>query len=73
MKQHCSKYFARRHALDPGLGLNVKTLFSESSHVEYHIKGNGEKNTMRAHILSLHKPSTTAVVSKDQNIWLSCV
>ena len=45
MQQHGSKNCARRHTLEPGgWGQKVKTFFffSESSHVEYQTKGNGE-------------------------------
>ena len=42
MKQHGSKYFARRHTLDPGCGVKrSKHFFAEGSHVAYQIKGNG--------------------------------
>ena len=43
MQQHGSKYFARRHTLDPCGGVKwSKHFFSESSHVAFQIKGNGE-------------------------------
>ena len=55
MQQHGSKYFARRHTLDPGMGLKGQNIFfSESSHVTYQIKGNGMESTLKANILSLH-------------------
>ena len=44
--------------------------FSEGSHVEYQIKGNGRYSSLQAHILSLHTPSTPEVESKGQNIFL---
>ena len=41
MQQHGSKYFARRHTLDPGGGVNrSKFNFFRNSHVAYQIKGN---------------------------------
>ena len=44
MQQHGSKYFARRHTLDPiGVGAKRSKHFfsSESSHVAYQVKGHG--------------------------------
>ena len=42
MQQHDSKYFARRHILDPGIGSkDKKKSFARGSYVTYQIKGNG--------------------------------
>ena len=40
MQQHGSKYFANSHSLDPGVGTKGQTIFTESSHAAYQIKGN---------------------------------
>ena len=40
----------------PGVGLKVKTFFSESCHFAYQINGNGAQSTVQAHIPSLHSP-----------------
>ena len=45
--------------------------FSEHGHVAYQIKGNGDCSNMKAHILSLHTPSTRRVGSKGQYIFSS--
>ena len=40
----------------PVLGPKGQNVIYESSHVAYLIKGNGAKNTIQAHILSLQIP-----------------
>ena len=62
------------HILSPCSGVNrSKHFLSDSSHVEYQIKGDGAKSTTQAHILSLHTSSEPGVGSKCQNIFLKVV
>ena len=52
IEHHSSTCSVFTHTL--GWSQNVKTFFSESSHVAYKIKGNGAYRTTQAHILSLN-------------------
>ena len=62
--------FSSRHTLNPGGGVK-RFFFFESVHVAYQIKGNGAKNTMKEHILSLQTPLTPRLVSKGQIFFFS--
>ena len=68
-QQHGSKYFAHRHALDPGGGVKRSNyIFSESSHVAYQIKADDTGSNMVANILPTDTPLTQGVGSKGQTI-----
>ena len=71
MQQHANTYSVLTHT--SSLKSKVKPFFSESSHVAYHINGNGAYSTMQAHILYLPTPSAPGMRSNGQFFFLSVV
>ena len=79
MQQYGSKYFA--HIPLPGQFVCVwgggggskgqNLTFLEYGHCAYQIKGNDACSNMKAHILSLHTPSTPGMGSKVKTIFFS--
>ena len=71
MEDNASTQYVLTHTLEsPGVGVKVKTFFSESSHVAYQINEDGAQSTMQAHILSLQTPSIPGVGSKVKIFFL---
>ena len=62
MQQYGSKYFARRHILDPEGGVKrSKHCFLKLVMLHIKFKKNGAQSTMQAHILYLNTQMTPAV------------
>ena len=69
MQQYGSKYFGRRHILDPVGGVK-RSIHCFLKLVMLHIKlKKGAQSTMQAHILSLNTQLTLRLSKKNINIF----